>query len=372
MSTKKSRICHITSAHPIDDVRIYHKECLSLVDAGYEVHIVGTLQGKKKKPEIPFHLVDVKKLNLIKRFLLLPFKIYRLAKEVNADVYHLHDPDLLIVAFWLKLKGKKVVFDVHEDVPKQIYAKPYLSKFQKRILSGVFKFIENFVAKRIDSIVAATPVIFNRFSEKNQKPVNINNYPIISEFVESNIVFQEKEPSVIYAGVIDKNRGIIPLIESLTHDKIRLKLAGFWGSADLEEEVMQLKNWEKVDFLGYLSRKEISENYKKSFAGIVTLLPTINYMEALPVKMFEYMAAGIPVIASNFPLWSKIINDSKCGICVDPENPKDITGAIQYLLENPKEAKAMGENGRQAIIKEYNWQKETEKLILLYKELLNE
>ncbi|MCK5028099.1 MAG: glycosyltransferase family 4 protein [Bacteroidales bacterium] len=365
----KNKICHITSAHPIDDVRIYHKECLSLVSAGFEVHLLGVIQGKNKNPDLPYTLVDIKNVNFLIRFLILPFKLNKIAKDINADLYHLHDPDLLTLALWLKLKGKKVIFDVHEDVPKQIYAKPYLGKLQKWMLSKFFIFFESFIAKRIDSIVAATPLIFDRFKVKNRKTVNVNNYPILSEFNISDEAYQEKK-DVIYAGVIDRNRGIVPLIESLSYTKAKLKIAGFWGRDAFEKEVKQSTNWDKVDFLGFLNRKQIADNYSKSVAGIVTLLPTINYVESLPVKMFEYMAAGIPVVASNFPLWSKIINRINCGICVDPENPEEIGKAVDYLIDNPQESKTMGLNGRNAIIEEFNWQKEAEKLIDLYKDLL--
>ena len=104
----------------------------------------------------------------------------------------------------------------------------------------------------------------------------------------------------------------------------------------------------------------------QSKIGIVTLHPKENYLESLPIKMFEYMHAGIPVIASNFPLWQEILTENKCGICVDPFNLDQIAEAIKYLLNNEEDARIMGINGREAVTKKYNWENEVKKLENIY------
>ena len=85
--------------------------------------------------------------------------------------------------------------------------------------------------------------------------------------------------------------------------------------------------------------------------------------------MFEYMAAGIPVVASNFPLWKEIIEENKCGICVEPANVEQISDAVNYLLNNPEEAQRMGANGRKAVEEKYNWNNEAKTLLQLYCDL---
>ena len=127
--------------------------------------------------------------------------------------------------------------------------------------------------------------------------------------------------------------------------------------------------WEKTDHLGWLDRSGVEQVLQESVAGLVTLHPVINYVDALPVKMFEYMAAGVPVIASDFALWRQIIEGNQCGLCVDPLDPQAIAAAIDYLIANPTEAKQMGLNGQRSVRERFNWSIEEQKLLKLYQSL---
>lgn len=148
-----------------------------------------------------------------------------------------------------------------------------------------------------------------------------------------------------------------------------LALAGNFASSDLQAKSMQLNGWGKVNYEGFVDREEIKNLLGESIAGLVILRPTINYKDSLPIKMFEYMAAGIPVIASNFPLWEEIIEENECGICVDPLDVSEISKAMNYIINNPERAEEMAQNGRKAVETEYNWEAESEKLLKLYKNL---
>lgn len=125
-----------------------------------------------------------------------------------------------------------------------------------------------------------------------------------------------------------------------------------------------------VRFTGKITRREVNELYGKSRAGIVCYQPLANHMEAQPIKMFEYMAAGLPVIASNFPLWKKIIEENGCGICVDPTSAQEVRRACEKLVNDPQSGQRMGKNGREAVMEKYNWGKEEQKLILFYGQIL--
>ena len=131
-----------------------------------------------------------------------------------------------------------------------------------------------------------------------------------------------------------------------------------------------LPGWQRVNALGFLDRAGVRDVLGRSMAGLVTLHPVINYIDALPVKMFEYMSAGIPVIASDFPLWREIIAGNDCGLLVDPLNPAAIAEAIDTLVSNPTMAQRMGENGRRAVEERYNWGIEEQKLMAFYERIL--
>jgi glycosyltransferase involved in cell wall biosynthesis len=146
-------------------------------------------------------------------------------------------------------------------------------------------------------------------------------------------------------------------------------LGGKFGVANLKDKVSRRKGWSKVDYLGYLSRDEVDAVLSRSVAGLVTLYPTASYVEALPVKMFEYMNAGIPVISSDFKILTEIVKNVGCGLCVNPKDPIEIAKAIDCLVENSVEAKEMGLRGKSAIDEVYNWDNEENKLIEFYDSL---
>jgi glycosyltransferase involved in cell wall biosynthesis len=295
------------------------------------------------------------------------------ALSVNADIYHLHDPELLPIGMKLKKLGKKVLFDSHEDVPKQILGKHYLHPLLSKFISKFYAFYENYACSRFDGIVAATPYIRDKFKLINQRTIDINNFPILSEF--EGIKWEEKSLNEIcYVGTIAQVRGVLELVTAmnLTNSEVRLNMVGAFAERNIQDFVSLQPGWKKVNYLGVQDRQGVGVVLGRSVAGLVNLHPLINYLDALPIKMFEYMSAGIPVIASDFPLWREILEDNECGICVNPLDPQDIANAINYLISHPEEAKRMGENGRRAVLEKFNWSIEEKKLIQFYEEVLKD
>lgn len=364
------KVVHLSSAHGDRDVRIFLKECASLAEYSqasyFEVHQI--LAGVEERKELGVHIHSVTKYpnQRFKRMWNTVNDVYKKALELNADVYHLHDPELLRIALKLKRKGKIVIYDSHEDLPRQILGKPYL-KF-KGLISYLVERYENYITKRIDGIVTATPFIRDRFIKINPNTIDINNFPILNELdaVARNV---ENPKSVCYVGGITKVRGIFELLDALSFADFDLYIAGPFESESLQRACEQHTNWKKVHYLGTLNRLEVAELYSKTAIGMVTLHPIVNYLDALPIKMFEYMYTGLATVASNFPLWIEIIEKNKCGLCVDPLQPKDIAAAITWLINHPEEAEEMGNRGHQLVLNQYNWNIERDKLISFYKKL---
>ncbi len=363
------KIVHLTSAHPRYDTRIFYKQCISLSKRHNVSLIVADNNGDEINKHI--HIYDVGKLQgRWNRFIKTTDKIFQKAVILNADIYHLHDPELILIGLKLKKLGKKVIFDAHEDLPKQMLSKPYLNTITKNIASFFITYLEKYTCKKFDAIVTATPYIRDKFLTINSNTIDINNFPIISE-LENTCKYSNKKNEICYIGYISKVRGIKEMVQAMDYvDNCKLNLAGTFNDTSIESEVKALKGWEHVNELGFLDRNAIKDVLCNSKAGLVTLHPIENYLDALPVKMFEYMLAGVPVICSDFPLLKKIIDEAKCGICVNPLDPKEIADAIEYVLTHPKEAATMGENGKQAVLTHYNWANEEAKLFKLYEELL--
>lgn len=363
-------VVHLTSAHPRFDTRIFVKQCCSLTEI-YDTSLI-VADGLGSENEKNVNIIDTGKFEGRKnRMLNAPKAIFKEAIKLDADIYHLHDPELIPIGLKLKKLGKKVIFDAHEDLPNQILSKHYLNNFSKKVLSRVVKRYEEFACSRLDGVVAATPYIRDKFLKVNFNTVDINNYPKIEEFNISESTIRDTN-QVCYIGGLASVRGIEEMVKSigLLKNKATLKIAGNFADKKLEEKVTEMSEWQSVDFLGYIDREGINHTLNSSIAGLVVLHPTISYIDSLPVKMFEYMCAGIPVVASDFPLWRSIIDDAQCGLCVDPLEPQEIAKAIDYLVTHPDEALAMGEKGRQAVIEKYNWSNEETKLFSFYSKIL--
>jgi glycosyltransferase involved in cell wall biosynthesis len=367
----KVKIVHLTSAHGRYDTRIFLKMCKSLASSNFDVSlVVSDGVNDESINGVDIYNVGNRAIGRLERMTKTVKAVYLKAISLNADIYHLHDPELIPAGLKLKKLGFKVIFDAHEDLPKQLRSKPYLNPFLKVFLSSFFDVYERYAFRRFDFLIGATDSITLKLKTISDNAVTVNNYPIIGE-LESTNPTPSKVNEVCYLGGISEIRGIKEVVKSLRYSLgTKLNLAGKFNDSSLETEVEAYPEWKQVNPLGFISRKESADVLSRSKAGIVTFHSVPNHIDAQPNKMFEYMSAGLPLIASNFPLWKEIVEGNSCGICVDPLNPKEIGEAIDYIINHPLEASQMASNGYDAVVNKYNWAVEEIKLFEVYKGLV--
>jgi glycosyltransferase involved in cell wall biosynthesis len=367
------RIVHLTSAHHSTDIRIFIKECRSLARAGYSVDLVAPGLHDELRDHINIHAIPVAKRRF-SRITTGVYRIYKIAKSLDADIYHFHTPDLIPVGLLLLRRGKRVIYDIQEDHPRSILSRKYIPNGARKPISQFFEMFENYSAGYFSALVAATPAIGDRFQKINPKTVVVNNYPLLDELKPVNSKqWNLRDTSICYVGAITQVRGAIQMIQAMEYLPktigAKLEIAGEIWPDDLRVQAMGLKGWQYVRELGILTREEVKSLLAKTRAGLVLFHPEPNHVQAQPNKLFEYMSAGIPVIASDFPLWRQIIEKTGCGLLANPIDPCSIADAVEIILTNHEEAEAMGQRGRQAVDIKYNWGNEEAKLINLYEEL---
>ena len=369
------KVCMLTTVHPAFDTRIFYKEGMSLLRAGFDVTIIA--QHDKSEVVNGIRLVALQKPgNRFLRMLGLSLRAYRLALRERADIYHIHDPELLPFAKLLKLSGKPVVYDMHENVPKQIKNKDWINPLLRKSVAGFVSFAEKILLLDI-------PVIFAEASYHKDYPgvknyATILNMPLINQLTPLRNEFAKSEkPLIGYMGSVSEVRGSLATIEALKILKDRGIESAFdcIGTIDKAHKRQLLKLLEEyklqgANFYGWTKPDEGWARIARCWIGLALLQPIPNYVESYPTKMFEYMALGLPVIVSDFPLWKGLVEGARCGVCVDPLNPEEIAGAIQYLIEHPAEAERMGKNGCRAVEERYNWRVEEKTLLSLYGVLL--
>ena len=229
-------IAQLTSVHPRYDTRIFHKMCCSLANRGYVVHQV-VADGKGDETCNGVRIIDVgASKSRIDRIRKAPGRILAKAVALNADLYHLHDPELIPIGLKLKRLGHRVIFDSHEDVPKQMLGKPYLNKPTLWAIAKTFSAYEAWACAKLDGVIAATPFIRDKFLEINLNTIDINNFPMLDELTSPSSWLQ-KQPVVCYVGGIGKIRGIVEITQAmeLVKSEARLQLAGQFGERDSEK-----------------------------------------------------------------------------------------------------------------------------------------
>lgn len=363
------KIVHLTSVHSPKDPRIFSKQCRSLAKNGYEVVLIAPHTQDEVLAGIQIKKVPAPG-NSYERITKTMWHVYITARKEKADIYHFHDPELIFVGLMLRLTGAKVIYDVHEDYITSVQQKGYIPKLLRSILAFGVKQVEK-IAQKAFFIVLAEKYYEQRFPEG----CKILNYPAFSPIYSPDS--SQPSKNLLYTGTVSEDRGALNLAYMARHLKgVTIYMIGKC-SPDLHEKMKRITGGDtnKLQLKGvgeYVPHSEIISTYEKGgwLAGLALFPATPHYINKELTKFFEYMAAGIPILCSDFSVWRDLVEQTGAGICVNPDNMKEVSDAIDYLYNNPEERRNMGRAGQLAVRNTYNWEKESAKLIGLYKRIL--
>jgi glycosyltransferase involved in cell wall biosynthesis len=370
--TMKKRVCHLSSVHVATDTRIFYRYCRHLSE-NYTV----TLIAVHPKEEIlqGIHIVPFRRFkNKLLRVFLTWFLMFFKAIRNRSDLYHLHDPELIPCGLLLRLMGKKVVLDIHENVAEDIFDKPWIPA--KNVLYACFHFFEK-VAVKTMPIILAERSYEARYKKLGADYTTVLNYVDLPFFKSFSANVNRKSNRIFYMGILLESRGLQQIAEALYILKkqghiIEFDVVGELYSS-LEKQLHALPFWDDVSpqihFHGRLTLEQGYEISREAAVGICIIQPMKNSVASYPTKMFEYMAIGLPQVTSDFPLYKTIVEGDGSGICVNPSDPIAIAHAILEILQNPERAESMRQNGLLAVHK-YPWDEEMKKVFDLYSRLL--
>ena len=275
----------------------------------------------------------------------------------------------------MKKRGKKVIYDVHEDFPINIRAKDYLPKIVRSAIAKVFEIYEKRKASRFDAVITVTPQIVERFQRYGAPTALVTNFPI----VEDDLPKHERQDGIkilCFAGAVSPSRMhhvVVKAIQSM--EGVCYQIAGKDTSqgAKYTDELKVLDSNSRLQLLGRLDRTDVLQLYERSTIGIALVDPDYSPLSfdgkgsIGATKLFEYMEAGLPLICQNYYYWKEIVESNHCGIAVDSRNVDEVARAIRYLLDHEEEALEMGRNGQKAILEKYNWESQEKALLDIYR-----
>lgn len=363
------RVCHITTVHPVDDHRILHKECVSLREAGYDVTLIAPHDDDAVLYGVTVRALRPPARNRLERVLRRPEAAYRAALGVDADLYHFHDPEFLPFGVRLARGGRRVVYDAHEDVAVQMRHKDWIPARARARAAQAAAALEAACVGRLDAVVSPSPSALDRLRSRQRRAVLVANYPRL-EATPEPAPWDQRQRAACYVGGITRVRGAHELVDAMAKVEAELLLAGAMWPPTLLGELEQSPGWPQVRYLGRVDHGDVAGVLARAKVGVIPLHPHPAYREALPVKLFEYLAAGLAVISIDVPRWREVLDAHDCGVCVPFGSPHALGAAIGELLDDDERARAMGARGRRAVEAHYSWRSQADALLHLYDELL--
>ncbi|NDG73235.1 MAG: glycosyltransferase [Proteobacteria bacterium] len=376
MSTKCTGdrdIVHVSTVHPSGDNRIVFKECLSLARAGYRVSYVGTSDGPQKLPEALRYSALSKPKTRTQRLFRTQLNALIAVLRMKPALVHFHDPELIPLALCARLAGIKTVFDIHENLPLQVRSKPWIPSALRPLASLVAKIIDTIGFRFCNGVVLANQREVPNWAAR--KCAFVLNYPRLEDWLSISIKpASNKELRLFYCGGISSDRGILKMLDSLVivnkTTSVRLVLVGRFSTLECESASRDHEGWKYVDYHGFATADELPTIASTTHIGIAVLAETPQYKQIVPTKLFEYMAAGMPFIASDFPSWRAAVGTSDAGLWVNPRDARQLAEAILRLSDDQSLRDSLGAVGRHTAEFGRSWKSQEVNLLDLYQRLL--
>jgi glycosyltransferase involved in cell wall biosynthesis len=372
---RQRRVGVLTSVHPALDTRVFHKEARTLAAAGYRVQLVGQHERDCLVDGVEVHALPASESRL--RRPLLWWLLLLEALRMRADIYHIHDPELLPLALVLQtLSGKPVIYDVHEYYGDEVRTRQWIPAPLRTSASWLTDRMEKAIARRLGAVVTVNEHMNARFLRLQPRSIAVYNYPPAEYFAQP--LQAAREPLVVYTGVMTRDRGLEIVYHSGQILKQRfpgleIAIAGVidWSglAADIPRDTAAWQREAGVRFLGVIPQTDVPGLLARASVGWIPFLPTPNNIRSTPNKLLEYMAAALPVVASDFGYMRTIVQDAGCGLLAAASDPQAHAEQIAWLLDHAEMAQRMGVRGRAAVLDHYTWAAEGEKLVCLYDEL---
>lgn len=372
------KVCHVCSGHTSDDSRVFHKECRSLAEAGYEVHLVATDKSLSsyKSDNITIHPLPISKSRFER--MARRWKVADMAARLSADLYHVHEPELLGPVL-NRVGNRPVIYDAHESYADVLGQRRWIPRPFRPLAKALWKLIEPRLVSRCRAVITVAEPMAEPLLRMHERVEIVRNFPDLSGENFTGVPAYEREQACVFAGGLIENRNLKNMVLAISVLRkrgvgLKLWLAGKWESSEYERTIQKLAAEEgvadQVQYHGLLPHKDAVVLEARASIGMVTLLPIPNTLKTLPIKLFECMALGLPVVYSNFAVMESYVQEYGVGMAVDPTKPEQIADALEYLLKNPHVAQQMGRMGRHAVEEKYNWAHEGKRLLALYDEIL--